>query len=188
MPDSTDVVIIGGGVIGCSVAYQLAKLGIKSTVLERAKFAAGESGATAGVVAPLWHLERSSEASFALGMRSLDRFPILAKELVDAGIDPGFRQNGVLKIAFSHEEVDELKRYLAWQGEMGLGVAWLDPEEVVQREPEINPKVLVACFRPRKATFKASVTLRRWPTPLADWGRKSTKVSKSPDWSFKGEK
>jgi len=97
MPISTDVVIIGGGVMGCSVAYQLAKLGIKSTLLERANFAAGASGATAGVIAPLWHLERSSEAPFALGMRSLDRFPTLAKELVEAGVDPGFRQNGVLK-------------------------------------------------------------------------------------------
>ncbi len=126
MPISTDVVIIGGGVMGCSVAYQLAKLGIKSTVLERAKFAAGASGATAGVVAPLWHVERSSEASFALGMRSLDRFPTLAKDLVEAGIDPGFRQNGVLKLAFSPEEVDELKHDLAWQGELGLGVTWLD--------------------------------------------------------------
>ena len=150
MAISTDVVIIGGGVMGCSAAYQLAKLGIKSTVLERAKFAAGASGATAGVVAPLWHVERSSEASFALGMRSLDRFPTLAKELVEAGIDPGFRQNGVLKLAFSQAEVDELKRNLAWQGELGLGVTWLDSEEVIQREPEVNPGVLGGVFSPRE--------------------------------------
>lgn len=150
MPIATDVVIIGGGVMGCSVAYQLAKLGIKSTVLERAKFAAGASGATAGVIAPLWHVERSSEASFALGMRSLDRFPTLAKELVEAGVDPGFRQNGVLKVAFSPEEVDELKHNLSWQGELGLGVAWLDSEGVIQREPEVNPEVLGGVFSPRE--------------------------------------
>ena len=150
MPISTDVIIIGGGVMGCSVAYQLAKLGIKSTVLERAKFAAGASGATAGVVAPLWHVERSSEASFALGMRSLDRFPTLAKDLVEAGIDPGFRQNGVLKLAFSPEEVDELKRNLAWQGELGLGVTWLDSESVIQREPEVNREVLGGVFSPKE--------------------------------------
>lgn len=163
MPVSTDVVIIGGGVMGCSVAYQLAKMGIKSTVLERAKFASGASGATAGVIAPLWHVERSSEASFALGMRSLDRFPTLAKELVEAGVDPGFRQNGVLKIAFSPEEADELKHDLAWQGELGLGLAWLDAEEVFQREPEVNPKVLGGVFSPREGHVEG----RRYVEALA---------------------
>lgn len=150
MPISTDVVIIGGGVMGCSLAYQLAKLGIQSTVLERTKLAAGASGATAGVVAPLWHVERASEACFALGMRSLDRFPTLAKELAESGIDSGFRQNGVLKLAFSAVEVDELKENLAWQGEMGMGVAWLDAQEVAQREPEVNPDVLGGVFSPRE--------------------------------------
>ena len=149
MPISTDVVIIGGGVMGCSVAYQLAKLGIKSTLLERANFAAGASGATAGVIAPLWHLERSSEAPFALGMRSLDRFPALAQELVEAGVDPGFRQNGVLKLAFSTSEAEDLKRNLAWQGELGVGATWLNSEEVTQREPEVNPEVLGGVFSPK---------------------------------------
>lgn len=150
MPISTDVVIIGGGVMGCSLAYQLAKLGIKSTVLERGKLASGASGATAGVVAPLWHVERSLEACFALGLRSLDRFPILAQELVEAGVDPGFRRNGVLKLAFTPQEVDQLKHDLTWQGELGLGVTWLDPEQVTQREPHISQAVLGGVFSPRE--------------------------------------
>ena len=58
MPKTADVVIIGGGVMGCSVAYQLAKLGIKSTVLERAHLAVGASGAQAGVIGPSRHVER----------------------------------------------------------------------------------------------------------------------------------
>ena len=113
MNKSYDALIVGGGVMGCSLAYYLAKLGIKSTVLERSKLASGASGATAGVIAPLWHVNRSSEAMFALGMRSLDRFPTLANELIEAGVDPGFRQNGLLKIAFSPEEVDELKQQIS---------------------------------------------------------------------------
>ena len=150
MAISTDVVIIGGGVMGCSLAYYLAKLGIKSTVLERSKLASGASGATAGVIAPLWHVNRSSEAMFALGMRSLDRFPTLANELIEAGVDPGFRQNGLLKIAFSPEEVDELKHNLAWQGELGIGVAWQSMEDVIGREPQVNPEVLGGVFSPKE--------------------------------------
>ena len=150
MPKTTDVVIIGGGVIGCSIAYQLTKLGIKSIVLERAHLAAGASGATAGVVAPLWHLPPGLGPAFSLGLRSLDIFPGLANELREAGIDPGFRQNGVLKLAFSPEQEEELKRDLAWQGELGLGVEWLEPADVFEREPEANREVLGGVYSPRE--------------------------------------
>ena len=68
MPKASDVVIIGGGAIGCSIAYQLSKLGLKSTVLERTYFGAGASGAAAGVVGPFRHVDPGSEAAFSLGM------------------------------------------------------------------------------------------------------------------------
>ena len=146
MPKTSDVVIIGGGVIGCSIAYQLAKLGLKSSVLERTYFGAGASGATAGVVGPLWHLDPESKATFSLGMRSLEMFPNLASELVEAGIDPSFRQNGILKVAFTEQQAEQLRDNLAWQGELGHGVAWLEPSEILQREPELNHQVLGGVF------------------------------------------
>ena len=154
MAKTSAVVIIGGGVIGCSIAYQLAKLGLESTVLERTYFGAGASGATAGVVGPLWHVDPGSEAAFSLGMRSLEMFPALAAELVEAGIDPGFRQNGILKMAFSQEEVEVLNDNLAWQGELGLGVVWLDPAEIIQREPEVNHQVLGGVFSPNEGQIQ----------------------------------
>ena len=150
MPTASDVVIIGGGVIGCSIAYQLAKLGVKCTVLERTYLGAGASGATVGVVGPLWHLDPESKATFSLGMRSLEMFPSLASELVEAGIDPGFRQNGILKVASTQEQVEELKDNLAWQGELGHGVAWLEPAEVFQREPELSRQMLGGVFSPEE--------------------------------------
>ena len=148
MPKTSDVLIIGGGIIGCSIALQLANRGIKSTVLERSYFGAGASGATAGVVGPLWHVDPASEETFSLGMRSLEMFPALAAELVEAGIDPGFRKNGILKIAFAQPEIEELKDNLAWQGELGLGVVWLEPSEILHREPEVNRDVMGGVFSP----------------------------------------
>ena len=150
MNRTADVVIIGGGVIGCSIAYQLAKLGIKSTVLERAQLAAGASGATAGVVAPLWHVPPTLGPAFTLGIRSLEMFPGLAHELLVAGIDPAFRQNGVLKLAFSPEEVEELKRDLAWQSELDLGLTWLQPKDIGEREPEASRAVLGGVYSPKE--------------------------------------
>ena len=101
MPETADVVIIGGGVMGCSVAYQLAKLGIQSLLLERGRLAAGASGATAGMVSPLWHVNHDNEALFDLGMTGLSDFPKLALELSEAGIDPEFRQCGIIKVAMN---------------------------------------------------------------------------------------
>jgi glycine oxidase len=147
---SADVVIIGGGVIGCSIAYQLAKQQVRVVVLERTRFAAGASGATAGVISPLWHVDPDVEPMWCLGMRSLELFPSLASELSEAGVDPEFRQTGVFKLAFTDEEAKELQRNLVWQSKLGFGVAWLDQAEVLQREPEVSTAVLGGIFSPKE--------------------------------------
>ena len=130
----TDVAIVGGGVIGCSIAYQLAKRGIDSTVFEQQKFATGASGATVGIIGPLWYVDRSVPSYFRLGMRSLEMFPGLAAELADAGVEPEFRQTGILKPAMTEEIYSVLQAQLPWQTEMDMGVRWLGPEEIIERE------------------------------------------------------
>ena len=150
MSTNTDVVIVGGGVIGCSIAYQLAKQGIRATVLERSRFGSGASGATAGVIGPIWHLDPAHKAVFGLGMRSLDLFPRLASELAEAGVDPEFQHRGILKVAFTPAQADELKQNLTWQGELGLGVRWLDAPEIRELEPEMDDSVLGGVFSPRE--------------------------------------
>ena len=148
MPKSTDVAIVGGGVIGCSIAYYLAREGIKSTLFEGRRIGSGASGATAGVVGPLWHIDPSAQATFALGLKSLAIFPDLAAELLEAGVDPEFRQSGILKVALTPEHAITLERGLAWQGELGLGVTWLEREVLLEREPRLNPQVLGGVYSP----------------------------------------
>jgi len=150
LPKTADVVIIGGGVMGCSIAYKLAKQGVPGIVLERGRFGGGASGAAAGVISPLWHVDPAVESMWRLGMRSLELFPSLAAELSEAGVDPEFRQTGVLKLAFTEEQADELRRNLVWQSELELDVVWLDPAQVAQREPEVRPAVLGGVFSPRE--------------------------------------
>ena len=148
MSANTDVIVIGGGVIGCSVAYQLAKQGLGVTVLERSQFGSGASGATAGVIGPIWHIDPAHKELFSLGMRSLELFPGLAGELSEAGVDPAFQQSGVLKLAFTPAQVDELKQNLTWQGELGLGVRWLEAPEIREMEPEVSDGVVGGVFSP----------------------------------------
>ena len=147
----TDVAIIGGGVIGCSIAYHLSDLGIHATVFERNRFASGASGATAGLVAPLQYINPSVAATFDLGLRSLNMFPSLAADLREAGVDPAFQQSGYLAVAMETKEVDELRSQLDWQTELGMGVTWLDREDVLEREPEISHEVLGGTFSPMEA-------------------------------------
>jgi glycine oxidase len=154
MRKTTDVAIVGGGVIGCSIAYQLAKRGIGCTVFEQGRFASGASGATGGIIGPLWYVDRAIGPYFKLGMRSLEMFPTLAAELQEAGVDPEFRQNGILKPALTPELLESLKDNLSWQGEMGLGVRWLDRDEMIEREPEIHPDVLGGVFSPQEGCVR----------------------------------
>ena len=101
MTKHSDVVIVGGGVMGCATAYYLARRGITSSVFEQNTFGWGASGATAGVVGPLWHVPHDNEPYFELALKSLRMFPTLASDLTDAGLDPQYRQSGVLKVAFT---------------------------------------------------------------------------------------
>lgn len=148
MPAAIEVSIVGGGVMGCSIAYQLAKRGIKCTVFEQNSFASGASGATAGMITPLWHVDHDNDDLFNLGMIGLNTFPKLALELADAGIDPEFRQCGIIKVAMNSDEAEILRNDLIWQGELGIGVRWLDTAEALDLIPELNPAILGAVLSP----------------------------------------
>ncbi len=148
MLKTTEVAIVGGGAIGCSIAYYLSRRGVKSTVFEKGRFASGASGATAGVICPAEEIDRFNGPLFNLGLKSMKMFPGLASELLEAGIDPEFRQTGILTLAFTPEQVESIRENLVWQAELGLGMMWLEADDVKEREPEITPGVLGGVFSP----------------------------------------
>ena len=154
MTRTTDVAIIGGGVIGCSIAYQLAKRGISSTVFEKDRLASSASGATAGIVGPIWYVDHKIEPYFELAMRSLDMFPALTRELKEAGVDPEYREGGVMKIALDDELREVLLDNLIWQGELGIGVRWIDQDELREREPHITPDAQGAVLSPQEGSIR----------------------------------
>ena len=154
MPESVDVAIIGGGVMGCAIAWQLAQRGVSCALVERRSFGSGASGATAGVVGPLWHLDPDNPALLGLGLRSLELFPQWAAELTDAGVNPEFQQSGVMKAAFTPGEVDELRGFFHWQSRLELGVEWLDTKGVLEREPDASPHILAAIYSPQEGCVR----------------------------------
>lgn len=130
-----DVLIVGGGIVGCSIAYRLAKNGARVLLLERTQLASGASGVAAGMLAP--QVEAPFRDSFFdLGVKGRAMHGPLAEELLDeVGLDVEYRQTGVLRVARTEAERVELQRQGRWQAEAGYSAEWLEPEEIGAREP-----------------------------------------------------
>ena len=156
MNKNSDVAIVGGGAIGCSIAYELSKRGIECTVFEKERLASGASGATAGMIGPIWYIDHKIEPYFDLGMRSYYMFPSLVEELKEVGIDPEYQQTGAVKILFDEQDDSYLLDDFQWQKELGIGVRWLDREELVEREPKISDQALGAVLSPADASVRGT--------------------------------
>src|SRR5215467_12251925 len=160
MSKSSGVVIIGGGVIGCAIAYFLRKRGIGVTVLERGEIGAQASNAAAGLLAPLGPLSGPGPlADLLLGSFAL--FPELVRELEDAsGIQVEYRRTGALRIVRNAKRVASLhKRMEEWQP-LGLQVSWLTGEEARQREPLLAPEICAAIYAPEESQVSAPLLVK----------------------------
>jgi len=132
LPNKARVVIIGGGVIGCSVAYHLAKLGWTDVVLlERKQLTSGTTWHAAGLIGQL----RASQNMTRLAKYSAELYLGLEEE---TGVATGMRQVGSVSAALTHERLEELKRGAAMARAFGVPVEELSPTEVKERYQHIN--------------------------------------------------
>jgi len=145
---STDVLIIGGGVIGCSIAYQLAKRGKKVTLVEKDTIGDHASGVAGGMLgAQVEYEDYGPIVDFSLASRAM--FPQLKEELYAlTGMDIQLKPAGMLRIAFTEEEKQILLKQEDWQQKMGLRAQWLSTEEVRQIEPLLTDEILGALSLP----------------------------------------
>ena len=143
---TVDVAVVGGGVIGCAIARTVARSGASVLVIDRDRDPRGASWAAAGMLAP--QAESSHGGPFLdLLLRSRDRFPALAAELLEeTGIPIDYRTEGMLLIALSDVDDEELERRLAWQMAAGLPVVQLTGAEAMTLEPALSPEVRSALF------------------------------------------
>jgi sarcosine oxidase subunit beta len=114
MSRTADVVVIGGGIIGASIAYHLTRKGVRDVVvLERDRLGAGSTGKNAGGI----RLQFSSEINVRLSQRSLPRIERFADEM---GIDPEFHQVGYLFLITDERDVAPFERSLALWSRLGV--------------------------------------------------------------------
>ena len=172
---TTDVAVIGGGVIGLAVAWRAAARGHRVCVLERGELGAGASHVAAGMLAPVTEADAGELALLALGLRSARAWPQFAAELEQAaGADPGLRHCGALVVARDGDEAEALERELALRVKLGLDVQRLLPSAARRLEPALAPTVRLALDVPgdhsadpralvlalAQAARRAGVTLR----------------------------
>ncbi|HEV3062215.1 MAG TPA: FAD-binding oxidoreductase [Vicinamibacterales bacterium] len=142
MKRSADVVVIGGGCMGASVAYHLTRRGITDlVVLEREKLlATGSTGRNAGGV----RHQFSNEANIRLSMESIGLLERFADEV---GHPIDFHQDGYLFLLSSPQSVETFRRNVALQRSLGVDVDWLDASEAERLAPGIDASgVLGATF------------------------------------------
>jgi len=170
MNRSSEVVIVGGGVIGCAIAYYLRKLDIAVTVLDQGEIGAQASSAAAGLLAPLGSL--SGPGPFAdLLLASFALFPSLVPELEAAsGIQVGYEQTSALRIVRNVKRIASLrKRMEEWQP-LGLQMYWLSGDEARQREPLLAPDICAAIYAPEESQIKAPLLVKAFAQAAMNLG------------------
>ena len=141
IPDRAQVVIVGGGIIGCSVAYHLTKLGWRDVVLlERAQLTAGTTWHAAGLVVTGTF---ATETHINMSKYSRDLYARLGEE---TGQDTGFRPVGYLQIASNSERIDKLRRVSDFVRGFGIDVEEISPSEVAKMWPLFDTSDVLAGF------------------------------------------
>jgi glycine cleavage system aminomethyltransferase T/glycine/D-amino acid oxidase-like deaminating enzyme len=132
LPSSTKVVVIGGGVAGCSVAYHLAKFGWKDTILlERDQLTSGTTWHAAGLVGQLG----ATTTITKLRKYSLNLYKELEKK---TELSTGLKQNGAITVASSKERLQELLRQATSAQLFDVNVEVLDKQQIKNLYPVIN--------------------------------------------------
>ena len=164
MKSKADVVIIGGGVNGCSLAYRLAKKGLDVVVVEKKYLTSGATGTCGAGIRQQW----STRENASLAIQSVKIFERLSKEL-DQDIE--FRQGGYLIAVHDEKEMKQVEKNVAMQRSLGLKVAILKPEEITDVVPILDVKGMQAIgatfcptdghANPFKTTFAYADAARR---------------------------
>ena len=163
MAQSRDVIVIGGGVVGCSVAYYLACHGAIVTLLEQEAIGSGASAHATGSLS-LLGTEFSQGPSFDLALAGYREFPQLVSCLEqETGMDLLFQRRPSLRLALDSEEELLIRGLMDWQ-KKHVDIKWIDADEVRRIEPRLSPQIIGAVYESESAqldSYRLNLALAR---------------------------
>jgi sarcosine oxidase subunit beta len=168
LPNTADIVIIGGGVMGASTLYHLAARGQKAILLERNEFFGQEAtGRCAGGV----RYQFSTEINVRLSLKSL---PMLERFKEEIGQDVDYRQCGYLLVATNEKDLAAFKRNAELQNRLGVDTQWLTGDEVRRRLPQMRfADALAGTFGPKDGLVDPNGVVMGYISTASKMGGKS---------------
>ena len=159
---TSDVIIIGGGIIGASTAYYLSKRNIKTILVEKDDLASGTSGACDGCI---FMQSKKLGKHLELALQSAKLYQTLPDELE---CDIGYKQSGGMILIESEEQIAAMRQFTQQQQSAGLKVELLDIEDALRIEQHLSPQLVGATYSPMDAqvdplslTFAFATTAKR---------------------------
>ena len=148
MNDAVDVAIVGGGAIGCSVAYHAAARGARVALFEAEWLGNGASGALAGMLSGQAEAEKPGPLRDLL-IQGREYHKTFAQELYErTGLDPGYVWDGALRTATDEDSKARLLEEHSWHEEANLPSELLSGDEVRELEPDLSPEIIAGLYIP----------------------------------------
>jgi glycine oxidase len=149
MSGSSDVIVVGGGLIGCAIAFRLARMKLSVTVFERGAPGCEASSAAAGMLAPQGETV-APDAFYQLCAASRDLYPDFVAEIEEmTGQSVHLRRDGTLMVAATEDETLSLNNVFEGQTRAGLPLARLTAAEIRERVPLLSPRLAGGLLAPQ---------------------------------------
>ena len=148
MDKVVDVAIIGGGAVGCSIAYHAASRGARVVLFEAEEIGSGSSGALAGMLSGQGEAEKPGPLRDLL-VQGRENHKTFAQELYETTeLDPGYVWDGALRTATDEASKEKLLMEHSWHEEGDLPSEWLSGDEARELEPALSPEVSAGYLPP----------------------------------------
>jgi glycine oxidase len=142
-----NAIVIGAGIVGCAVGYELARRGARVRVLDMRGVGQGATRASAGVLCP--HIEGHAAALRQLGVRSLEMYDdFVARTRADGQWAIEYQRNGTLEVALTDEEAEQLKATAQGHARDGVEHQYLESRQALALEPALSPRTAGALLVP----------------------------------------
>ncbi|WP_134685753.1 glycine oxidase ThiO [Brevibacillus migulae] len=155
-----DFIVVGGGIIGLSLAYELVTRGASVTLIEQGQWGGEASQAAAGMLAPYKEFKEDGPL-FELGRKSLSLYPEWALQLEnETGIEVQLKRGGILTVAASEADIREIQAKYVWQKQAGCNLEWLTGDALHEREPLLSAKLQAGIFSPDEGDVNNQLLLK----------------------------